>query len=115
MIYNKSEFTQSEKMYVGVLKVLKQFLKLSALPESRSLVCSEIAQNHKSLICQRNSKYPAIYLVNFDSIIWRFNSGTRNAWSLNGRHCHILHSKLFSGCSRRKACYAADNAQFVAS
>jgi hypothetical protein len=115
VIYNKWEFIQWEKIYVGVLKVPMQFLKLSALRESRSLECSDSAQYHRSHIFQRNSKYLTICLVNFDTIIWRFNSGRRSVWSLNGGQCHILHCKLFSGCSRWNAFYAADNAQFVAS
>ena len=110
MIYNKWEFIQSEKIYVCVLKVPMQLLRLGALPESRSLVCSESSQNHRSHIFQRNSKCLKICLVYFDTIIWRFNSGRRNVWSLNVGQCHILHCKLFSGCSRRNVCYAADNA-----
>jgi hypothetical protein len=111
MIYNKWEFIQSKKIYVGILKVPMQFLSFYALPESRSLVCSESAQNHRSPIFQRNSKYLPICLVYFDTIIWRLNSGRRNVWSLNVGQCHILHCKLFSGCSGRNVCYAADNTQ----
>jgi hypothetical protein len=47
-----------------VLKVLMQFLKFCALPESRSLVCSEGAQNHRSHIFERNSKlYQHVWLI----------------------------------------------------
>lgn len=71
MIYSKWEFMQSTKIYVGVLKVPIQFLRFCALPESRSLLCSESAQNHRCQIFQRNSKYLPICLVNFDTIICR--------------------------------------------
>jgi hypothetical protein len=64
-------------MYVGVLKVPMQFLSFYALPKSRSLVCSKSAQNHRSHIFQRNSKYLPICLAYFDTIIWRFNSGKK--------------------------------------
>ena len=95
MIYNKWEFTQSIKIYVGVLKVSMQFLGFSALPESRSLVSSESAQYHRSHIFQETVNTYQYILFIFDNIISRFNSGRRNVWSLNVGECYIPHCKLF--------------------
>ena len=117
MIYNKWEFIHSENIlvYVGVLKVPIQFLRLSALPESRSLVCSESAQYHRPHIFQETvNTYEYVWFI-LTPIFGVFNSGRRNVCSLNSGQCHILHGKLFNGCCRMNVCYADDNAQLVAS